>query len=184
MAAIPKVPIADCDLWMKDNIHLPSSIISLCFYVRNLLEAQFLLHLAFMYLHWIRKEAGNTYLRFLKKGSRFLHCILSDLASSVHTSYSSGQTFRVDLRNPIYSVLERRSNSIVKKELLQDLVTVVYRRAMFQFSSLFELNNKEKNIKKEKTSPTKTSSKPTKPNPKPPKEIYKKKKRLNWKHKK
>lgn len=51
MAAISKVPIVDCDLWMKDNIHLPSSILSLCFYVRNLLEAQFLLHLAFMYLH-------------------------------------------------------------------------------------------------------------------------------------
>lgn len=150
MAAIPKVPIVHCDLWMKDNIHLPSAIISLCFYVRNLLEAQFLLHLAFMYLHWIRKEAGNTYLRLLKKGSRFLHCILSDLASSLHISYSSGQTFRVELRNPIHSVLERRSNSIVKIALLQDLVAVVYRTAMFQFSSLFKLNNKEKKNRKGK----------------------------------
>lgn len=160
MAASPKVAIVDCDLWMKDNIHLPSSILSLCFYVRNLLEAQFLLHLAFMYLHWIRKEAGNTYLRFLKKSSRFLHCIISDLASSLHISYSSGQTFRVELWNPIHSVLERRSTSIVKIALFQDLVTIVYRRAIFQSCSVLEPKNKGKKKKLKKKRRKKNKTKP------------------------
>lgn len=45
-------------------------------------------------------------------------------------------------------MLERRSNSIVKIALFQDLVTIVYRRTIFQSYSILELNNKGKKKRK------------------------------------
>lgn len=56
--------------------------------------------------------------------------------------------------------MERRSNSIVIRALFTDLVTIVYRRVMFQSYSLLELNSKgkKKKIRKEEKTPNKTQN--------------------------